>query len=78
MTDKLPVPDDYKDRIKGVRKFCTKPELEMLLIIAEGKEAEFEKVKAGKHRMKPKDFCKANGMGMSFTILEWARLETRH
>lgn len=60
MTDKLPVPADYKDRIKGVRKFCTKPELEMLLIIAEGKEAEFEKVKAGKHRMKPKDFCKAN------------------
>ena len=54
MTDKLPVPADYKDRIKGVRKFCTKPELEMLLIIAEGK------VKAGKHRMKPKDFCKAN------------------
>ena len=40
MTDKLPVPADYKDRIKGVRKFCTKPELEMLLIIAEGKEAE--------------------------------------
>ena len=60
MTDKLPVPADYKDRIKEVRKFCTKPELEMLLIIAEGKEAEFEKVKAGKHRMKPKDFCKAN------------------
>ena len=58
MTDKLPVPADYKDRIKEVRKFCTKPELEMLLIIAEGKEAEFEKVKAGKHRMKPKDFCK--------------------
>ena len=58
MTDKLPVPTDYKDRIKEIRKFCTKPELEMLLIIAEGKEAEFEKVKAGKHRMKPKDFCK--------------------
>ena len=60
MTDKLPVPADYKDRIKGVRKFCTKPELEMLLIIAEGKEAEFEKVKAGKRKTKAKDFCKAN------------------
>lgn len=60
MTDKLPVPADYQDRIKKVRKFCTKPELEMLLIIAEGEEAEFEKIKAGKHRMKPKDFCKAN------------------
>ena len=32
----------------------------MLLIIAEGKEAEFEKVKAGKRKMKAKDFCKAN------------------
>ena len=60
MTEKLPVPADYQSRFKGARKFCTKPELEMLLIIAEGKEAEFEKVKAGKHRMKPKDFCKAN------------------
>ena len=60
MTDKLPVPPDYQGRIKGTRKFCTKPELEMLLIIAEGKEAEFEKVKAGKRKMKAKDFCKAN------------------
>ena len=60
MTDKLPVPADYQGRIKGVRKFCTKPELEMLLLIAEGKEAEFEKVKAGKRKMKAKDFCKAN------------------
>lgn len=60
MTDKLSVPADYQARIRGVRKFCTKPELEMLLIIAEDKEAEFERVKAGKHKMKPKDFCKAN------------------
>lgn len=60
MTEKLPVPADYQGRFKRARKFCTKPELEMLLLIAEGKEAEFEKVKAGKHRMKPKDFCKAN------------------
>lgn len=60
MTEKLPVPTDYQSRFKRVRKFCTKPELEILLLIAEGKEAEFEKVKAGKHRIKPKDFCKAN------------------
>lgn len=60
LTDRFPVPADYQDRIKEIRKFCTKPELEMLLIIAEGKEAEFEKVKAGKHRMKAKDFSKAN------------------
>lgn len=60
MTEKLAVPSDYQDRVREIRKFCTKPELEMLLIIAEGKEAEFEKVKAGKHRIKPKDFSKAN------------------
>ena len=60
VTDKLPVPADYQGRIKRTRKFCTKPEIEMLLIIAEGKDAEFEKVKAGKRKMKAKDFCKAN------------------
>lgn len=60
MTDSLRIPADYQGRAKEVRKFCTKPELEMLLIIAEGKDAAFEKVKAGKNRMKPKTFCKAN------------------
>ena len=60
MTDKLPVPADYQGRIKGTRKFCTKPELEILLLIADGKDAEFEKVKAGKDRKGPKAFCKAN------------------
>lgn len=59
MTDKLPSAG-YQDRIKETRKFCTKPEFEMLLIIAEGKESEFEKVKAGKRKMKAKDFCKTN------------------
>lgn len=60
MTDKLLVPVDYRGRIRRIRKFCTKPELEMLLIIAEGKEAEFEKVKAGRRKTQAKDFCKAN------------------
>lgn len=60
MTDKLPIPADYQGRVKGVRKFCTKPELEMLLLIAEDKETAYEKVKAGKRKMKAKDFCKAN------------------
>lgn len=60
MSEKLSVSADYRDRIKGIGKFCTKPELEMLLIISEDKELEFEKVKAGKHKMKPKEFCKAN------------------
>lgn len=60
LTDKLSVPLDYRERIKGIRKFCTKPELEILLLIADGKDAEFEKVKAGKDRKGPKVFCKAN------------------
>lgn len=58
LTDKLSVPLDYKERIKEIRKFCTKPELEILLLIADGKDAEFEKVKAGKDRKGPKSFCK--------------------
>lgn len=60
LTDNLSVPADYRDRIRGIRKFCTKPELEMLLLIAEGKDAEFEKVKAGKNSKDAKAFCKAN------------------
>lgn len=60
LTDKLFVPLDYKERIKEIRKFCTKPELEILLLIADGKDAKFEKVKAGKDRKGPKSFCKAN------------------
>lgn len=60
MAEQLPIPADYQGRFMGARKFCTKPELEMLLLIAEGKEVEFEKVKAGKRKMKAKDFCKAN------------------
>ena len=37
-SDKLSIPKDYKDKIGEIRKYCTKPELEMLLIIAEGLE----------------------------------------
>ena len=32
----------------------------MLILIAEGKDAEFEKVKAGRNRIDAKAFCKAN------------------
>lgn len=60
MTDKLKIPPEYRDKIDSVEKYCTKPELEMLLIHAEGLEKEFEKVKSGKKRMKAKDFCKEN------------------
>lgn len=57
MTVSLKIPKELLLSIKFQAKFCTKPELEMLLIIAENKVSEFEKVKAKK---KPKDFCKQN------------------
>lgn len=46
MTDSLKIPKELLLSIKSQAKFCTKPELEMLLIIAENKVSEFEKVKA--------------------------------
>ena len=56
-SDKLAIPKDYKEKIVEVKKYCTKPELEMLLIIAEGKVKEYEKVKS---KMTPKAFAKIN------------------
>ncbi len=54
-SDKLVIPKDYKGKIGEIHKFCTKPELEMLLIIAEGLEKEYEKVKS---TVTPKEFAK--------------------
>ena len=51
----LKIPTDYKEKIIKVEKYCTKPELEMLLIISEGLVAEFEKSKSN---VSPKDFAK--------------------
>lgn len=56
-SDKLMIPVEYRDKIIDVKKYCTKPELEMLLIIAEGLEEKYDKVKS---KMKPKDFAKKN------------------
>lgn len=53
--EKLRIPEDYKDKIIGIEKYCTKPEIEMLLIIAEGLVSEFEKVKSS---VSPKEFAK--------------------
>ena len=36
LNEKLKIPKDYTDKILSVKKYCTKPELEMLLIISEG------------------------------------------
>lgn len=55
LNDKLQIPREYAEKIVAEEKYCTKPELEMLLIIAEGLEKEFEKVKS---KVKPKTFAK--------------------
>lgn len=53
--EKLNIPLEYKSKIISVEKYCTKPELEMLLIIAENLVSQFEKVKSN---TKPKQFAK--------------------
>lgn len=53
--EKFKIPQKYKDKIIEVKKYCTKPELEMLLIIAENLENEFVKSKSADN---PKTFCK--------------------
>ena len=55
-TDKLKIPDEYKDKIVEVQKYCTKPELEILLIISENLLKEYEKQKTYDS---PKEFAKA-------------------
>lgn len=57
ITDKLRIPKDCEKRISSVMKYCTKPELEMLLIISEDLFDEFNKVKSS---TKPKDFAKTH------------------
>lgn len=56
-SDKLDVPKEYRSKIKIVEKYCTKPELEILLIIAEGLLADYNKIKT---TVKPKDYAKAH------------------
>ena len=56
-SEKLVIPAIYKDKIVSVEKYCTKPELEMLLIISEGLAEEYEKLKSS---VKPKVFAKQN------------------
>ena len=56
-SDKLSIPKEYREKIIRVEKYCTKPELEVLLIISEGLWSEFCKVKS---HLKPKDFAKAH------------------
>ena len=60
MSDKLKIPAQYTGRIAAVEKYCTTPELKMLLILADHLEAEFEYVSAGQKRASPKVFCNAH------------------
>ena len=53
-SDVLTIPVDYQKKITGVEKYCTLPELEMLLIISEGLVKEYEKVKS---EVAPKAFA---------------------
>ncbi len=58
-SDKLTIPSDLKSIVsnKEIYKYCTKPELEILLILNEGLEKEYEKVKSFQS---PKVFAKKN------------------
>lgn len=49
MTDSIKIPKELSPLIISQHKFCTKPELEMLLIIAENKISKYEKVKTKKN-----------------------------
>lgn len=55
--DKLNIPQEFRLQIKKVTKYCTLPELEILLILSEKKYKEYEKTKSQKH---PKQFAKEN------------------
>lgn len=57
--DKLTIPEELKRYISKdqISKYCTKPELEMLLILNENMEKEYEKVKK---KETPKEFAKRN------------------
>lgn len=58
-TDKLVIPKELKNIVSSqeIYKFCTKPEMEMLIILGEKLEKEYEKVKS---IQSPKTFAKKN------------------
>lgn len=60
-TDTLKIPKEYKGRFASIEKYCTKPELEMLLIIAEGLAQKYMKVKSkSKTKDNAKEYAKEN------------------
>lgn len=55
--DALNIPSEFRTQIKKVTKYCTLPELEVLLILSEKMYKEYEK---GKSQKRPKQFAKDN------------------
>lgn len=55
-SDKLRNPKEYRDQIKTVEKYCTLPELEVLLIIADGLYKDFRNIRP----LNAKQFAKSN------------------
>lgn len=58
-TDELKIPKEFKGKLseERIKKYCTKPELEILFIISEGLHKEFQKVKS---KEKASNFAKKN------------------
>lgn len=56
-SDKLNISNEFKKQVKKVTKYCTLPELEILLILSEKMYKEYEKTKSQRH---PKQFAKDN------------------
>lgn len=54
LKDKLKIKKAYEHLILRIEKYCTKPELEILLIISENLLNEYNKVKS---KQAPKEFC---------------------
>ena len=57
LTDNLRINKDIIHKIECEKKYCTKPEFELLLIINEGLIAQYEKVKS---TTSPKSFAKTH------------------
>ncbi len=59
LTDELKIPKEFRQFVdqNNIRKICTKPELEILLIINEGLFNQYNKVK---NKLSPKEFAKKN------------------
>lgn len=57
--EKLKIPAEYKEKLSKaeIKRYCTKPELEILLIISEEKQKDYDKVKSS---TKPKTYAKQN------------------